>query len=427
MEFMSLKSEEWLTDEKLSPKGVALRNEYARLCGFLSETTRPSHQTARAKYLIQSTFYWLAEQGYALPPHTLNLCVNNICNLKCRYCDFGQEQDDTFYYKYNVISKKKKIELPLETCKSIIDQSKWFSPIIRASFREPMLYSKIFDLIEYTKNSGLPFWLLTNGMTLDKDAKKLVDLNVDSVRISVDGPEKTHDEIRGRKGVYRKMIDGVKLLIEEKKKKKSDMQIGFYYTLNDLNSTECLSTLEALDREDVLRNVFFNFQWLNYTTEKMAEEHNLKHAEISGGRIEKSTVHGMNMMSFDIEKICHDAEKAKVLFPREKGYRIHFRPSFKKEDIVKFLSSDDFPIPDPRCKVLWYNMNINPVGEVKCFHHCLLPTVGNINKNTVMDIWNGQQLRKQRIDLQKYGAYRGCSRCWGLYSLLEDKARKGKD
>ncbi len=424
MEFSAASPAEWLNDEHLSPTGENAREQYTELCKYMDSLGHLSFQTARLKYFLQSHHYWTLPDGYALPPHTINVCVNNMCNLKCRYCDFGQQHDETFYHKYNVVNKSQKIELPLELCKSIVDQVKWFKPIIRASFREPLLYRDILPFIEYTKQNGLPFWLLTNGFNLSRMARDLVELGLDSIRLSLDGPEKLHDEIRGVLGSYRRMMEGIKLLLEEKDKRKSGMQVGFYFTLNDFNYDKITETVEQLVDEGILEQVFVNFQWLLYTTKDMAREHNEKHAEICGGYIQESTVHTVDIFKMDLKAMSSQALDIKKRFPLEDGYRIHFRPSFEYEDLLKYRETEDFPVENPRCKVPWYNMNINPEGDVKTFHHCLLPPAGNIKNTPVMDVWNGEALRDQRVRLKEYGAYRGCSRCWGLYSLLEDKKRK---
>ena len=415
---------EWLTDSQLSERGKSVRDEYTRYCEYLDNVGLPSYQVARTKYFLQRQNYWSLPDGYALPPHTINVCVNNVCNLRCRYCDFGQKHEETFYHEYNVVDSKKKIELPLDLCKSVVDQAKWFKPIIRASFREPMLYKDILSFIEYTKQNRLPFWLLTNGFNLSKYARQLVDLGVDSIRMSLDGPERIHDNVRGVRNAYRRMMDGVNMLLEEREKQNSGLQIGFYFTLNDLNHDKILATVEQLDSEGVLSEVFLSFQWLLYTTKEMAREHNETDARICGGYIEESTVHTVDIYQMDLKAMSEQAQVVRQKYPAENGYRIHFRPSFEYEHLVRYRGTEEFPIENPRCRVPWYNLNINPAGDVKTFHHCLLPVAGNIYEDSVMNVWNGEQLREQRVKLQEYGAYRGCARCWGLYSLLEDQSRK---
>jgi MoaA/NifB/PqqE/SkfB family radical SAM enzyme len=415
---------EWLSDSSLSQRGRQARQEYTKFCDFLDQSGMLSYQTARAKYFLQRHHYWTLPQGWALPPHTINVCVNNICNMRCKYCDFGQMNQETFYHQYNVVEAGKRIELSLEQMKDIVDQTAWFRPIIRASFREPLLHKDLLPFIAYTKEKGLPFWLLTNGLKLAKLAEDMVRLEVDSIRLSLDGPPQVHDQVRNVPGAYRRMMEGVKLLLDERERRGGNMQVGFYFTLNDDNAEYILDTVECLDREGILDKVFVNFQWLLYTTDTMAQAHNRDHAAVCGGYVEESTVQNVDIYSMDLVSIHQQHQEIQERYPAEQGYRLHFRPSFEYDDLLRYRDTEGFPVEKPRCQVPWYNLNINPAGEVKSFHHCLLPVVGNINREPVLDIWNGDAFREQRRKLKQHGAYKGCARCWGVYSLLEDSKRK---
>ena len=63
------------------------------------------------------------------------------------------------------------------------------------------------------------------------------------------------------------MIKGVKKLLEERRKAGSAMQVGFYFTLTDDNYNYILETLEEVEAEGILAEVFFNFQCF-YTPRK---------------------------------------------------------------------------------------------------------------------------------------------------------------
>lgn len=421
--FQAVAPAEWLTDHALTEGGRQARARYTQWCRYVESLGAADFKVARVKYFLQRTQYWTLPEGYALPPHTVNVCVNNQCNLHCRYCDFGQRRDETFYHQYNVVDAKRRIELPLAVCQSLVDQALWFRPIIRASFREPLLYRDILPFIEYTKSHGLPFWLLTNGSHLTKYAADLVRLGVDSVRVSVDGPESVHDAIRGVPHAYRRMLEGLTLLIEERRRQKAALQIGAYFTVNDQNCEVLEETLDQLERAGVLREIFFNFQWLLYTTREMAQAHNREHAPLCGGFVQESTAQTVDVSRINIRALSAQAQAIAKRYPAAQGYRIHFRPSFEPADLARYQATEGFPVDHPRCCVPWYNFNINPEGEVKTFHHCLLPPCGNVITTPVMDVWNGAPLREQRRQLQRHGAYLGCARCWGLYSLLEDTKR----
>ncbi len=423
MTFNAISPEEWLTDKDLTPAGRIVRNQYSRYCQYLDGLGLLSYQTARAKYFLQALNYWTLPKGFALPPHTLNVCVNNMCNMRCRYCDFGQQHEETFYHKYNVVTAGKRVELELELVKDLVDQAAWYRPIVRASFREPLLYRHLLPFIEYTKQKGLPFWLLTNGYKLTSVAENLVELGVDSIRLSLDGPPEVHDEIRNTKRAYARMMEGVKAVLDQRRARGSNIQVGFYFTLNDFNYDKILATVDTLAAEGVLKEVFLNFQWLLYTSKRMAREHNALHAKVCGGHIEESTLQTVDLEKMDPVVIADQCQRVREKYPAEDGYRIHFRPSFEYQDLVKYRATEEFPVDDPRCLTPWYNLNINPAGEVKCFHHCLLPVAGNVYEDSLLDVWNGPVMREQRMRLQEYGAYRGCTRCWGVYSLLENEKR----
>lgn len=421
--FEPVRPEEWLTESGLTDRGREVRAAYERFAEYLDRLGLASHQAARVKYFLTSQHYHTLPDGYSLPPHTINLCVNNVCNLKCRYCDFGQKRENTFYYKYNVGEESRKEELPLPLLQTLIDQLAFAHPIIRASYREPMLYKPIFDLIAHTKARGLPFWLLTNGFNLRPHAKRLVELGVDSVRLSLDGPEAVHDEVCQVPGAYRRMMDGVKELLAIRRELGARTQVGFYFTITDANFAAIEETVDALAAEGILKDVFVSFQWLLYTTKRMAREHNAHDALICGAAIDESTVQSVDLGKLDLARMSAQARSINARFPEKDGYRIHFRPSFEESHLKRYVESEDFPVPDPRCMVPFYDLTVNPAGEVRAFHHCLLPGVGSIYKAPALDCWNGETMRAQRRLLQEHGVYRGCARCWGVYSLLEDQRR----
>lgn len=421
--FEHVRPEEWLTESGLTDRGREVRAAYERFADHLDRLGLASHQTARVKYFLSAQHYHTLPDGYALPPHTVNLCVNNVCNLKCRYCDFGQKRENTFYYKYNVGAGTEKEELPLPLLQTLIDQLAFSRPIIRASYREPMLYKPLFELIAHAKARRLPFWLLTNGFNLRPHARRLVELGVDSVRLSLDGPEAVHDEVCQVPGAYRRMMDGVKELLAARHELKHDMQIGFYFTITDGNFASIEETVEALHAEGILKDVFVSFQWLLYTTSEMARAHNAHDAEICGARIDESTVQSVDLSKLDLGLMSRQARSIAARFPETEGYRIHFRPSFEEEHLKRYIESTDFPVEKPRCVVPFYDLTVNPQGEVRAFHHCLLPGVGSLYQAPALDCWNGEVMRAQRRLLQEHGAYKGCARCWGVYSLLEDQRR----
>ena len=65
--------EQWLTDAGLSPKGRQVRNDLEAFYRYLQASGLQSYQAARARYFLNRTMYGVLPDGFALPPHTINV------------------------------------------------------------------------------------------------------------------------------------------------------------------------------------------------------------------------------------------------------------------------------------------------------------------------------------------------------------------
>ena len=415
--------EEWLTDSGLTPDGVKARQSYAKFINSMMDMPVPLYRVSRALHLLQSNVYDTSPDGYALPPHTINFCVNNRCNLNCSYCDlaYGRREAGTSNTKvrHNVIDPKTLYELPLETCMKVVDEAAWYKPTIRVPWMEPLLYSNLLPFIEYTKRKGLPFSMLTNGLLLPKFATRLADAGVDALRVSLDGPGPVHDDLCGVKGAYAQIIKGLKLLVQARKRLGLQMQIGCYYTVNDKNYGAMCAFLEDLAKHGLLEEMYIGFYMFNFISKEMVEAHNREHAAVCGATVEETSAQYVDISKIDIPTVIAQREEIERRFI-SKGARINFRPNFTEPNLRFLLSKGDVAFPNSRCETHWHTLYINPEGHVKPLPQCILPPSGNIHENSLLDVWNGSTMRAQRVQLRQYGAYYGCMRCWSIYNNIED-------
>ena len=81
------------------------------------------------------------------------------CNIECSFCPYPLKDD-------------KESKLNTDEIKNVIDQinpnDPKFDYITFSQFNEPLLDSRIFELIEYAQNKGLNVLLITNGLLLNK-------------------------------------------------------------------------------------------------------------------------------------------------------------------------------------------------------------------------------------------------------------------
>jgi len=127
------------------------------------------------------------------------------CQCNCVHCYASAPERDT------------KNELETSEIKSAIDQARRLG-VLQAVFSggEPLLREDIAELVRYAHNAGLLTRINTNGLLLDRErVSKLKEAGLTQCGVSIDDADPDiHDRLRGRPGLYRKAIEGIKNLRE---------------------------------------------------------------------------------------------------------------------------------------------------------------------------------------------------------------------
>ncbi|HYQ48677.1 MAG TPA: radical SAM protein, partial [Thermodesulfovibrionales bacterium] len=89
-----------------------------------------------------------------------------------------------------------------------------FSPSFNVTGGEPFLRTDLYDILSAMRSKGFGISLLTNGTMIDSiRARRLADLGVNGIQISIEGPEHIHDAIRG-KGSFARSSEGIRHLLD---------------------------------------------------------------------------------------------------------------------------------------------------------------------------------------------------------------------
>ncbi|MEM2995063.1 MAG: radical SAM protein [Candidatus Bathyarchaeia archaeon] len=167
------------------------------------------------------------------------------CNLRCKHC-------------YEDAGAKKKMELSTDEAKQALDILSKIAgvglPALSFSGGEPLARRDFFELLAYAKKRIGYVSLASNGTLITKDnAKRLRDVGVDYVEISVDGATpQVHDDFRGIPGAFEKTLEGVKNCVEE------GIDTCIATVLHRDNFSE-LDKLIALSKELNVRFMHFNY------------------------------------------------------------------------------------------------------------------------------------------------------------------------
>ena len=102
---------------------------------------------------------------------------------------------------------------------------------------EPLLSPAVFDWLKMAADLGLDFRFTTNGYLLDEErARKLVASKPFNIGVSLESLDPVINEtLRPVKDGTRKTVQGIELLIAERKKQNSSMSINIKCTLTQIN------------------------------------------------------------------------------------------------------------------------------------------------------------------------------------------------
>jgi len=133
----------------------------------------------------------------------IKIHTNNSCNLKCRFCYYGdsaciKEKDATF------LELKKQLKIAKDLGALDVD----------FSGGEPTIVKEFPELISYAKLIGFrTICVITNGLKMSNKeyTKRLVDAGLNDVLFSLEGHNsKTHDYLTRVPGSFNKIIKAIK-------------------------------------------------------------------------------------------------------------------------------------------------------------------------------------------------------------------------
>jgi radical SAM protein with 4Fe4S-binding SPASM domain len=119
------------------------------------------------------------------------------CNLNCRHCgsDCGRDDRQTGLQKATVKRLVEKIARDFDPEKIMF--------VVTGG--EPLVRPDLIDILHHAREQGFRLGMVTNGISLDREmARRLAAVEMESVVVSLDGPEDCHDWLRNRRGAFRR-------------------------------------------------------------------------------------------------------------------------------------------------------------------------------------------------------------------------------
>jgi Fe-coproporphyrin III synthase len=349
--------------------------------------------------------YYLNSAGYARNPMTIFLSINGKCNLRCRMCDIGTKAEDSQFFK-NLAGEVGQ-DFPFERFKTLMDEVSHFKPYLGITTTEPFLYKNIFNAVDYANTKGIKSNVTTNGILVAKHVDDIIDSGMHKLTISIDGPAAIHNEMRGLKDGYERILEGLNALIERKKERNVNFPLIFISSfLADTNYRNAVEMMENLPLQGIER---VNMKLMVFFTQEMAEKHNM----VWGDKYPATPSCMPNDFvapNIDINELFQQTSKLKERFSEK--LILHFEPD--KKMFEKFLFQPEEFIDSSKCVFPWFISQLTCDGDMIVYTRCFNKIFGNIMNQSFEEVWNGEPMREFRRDLQTHGRFPGCSRCDGV-------------
>lgn len=337
-------------------------------------------------------------------PEIVSFTITNRCNLRCKMCgQWGVEgylKDDPNRFP----------DLPAGVWNRLADEvaahgREWIG--IRGG--EPFLYPGILDILGHMKSKGLHVSMDTNGTMLKKFAEDIARLGVDNFNVSVDGPERIHDEVRGGKGTYAKLAEGLAAIDE------ACARLGrpapsrcIVFTISPWSYRGLAEMPDAARALRIPGIAIVPYYWFDRRTgtdyeRVMKQELGCAARSWRGFHHETSGVDGPEFA--DQLRRFRESLREIQLLPYMKYGDAEYREWF--DNCTTKVGRYD-------CRMPWRLIDIQPHGDANFCVDFPDYVIGNVADRTIEEVWNSPKADKFRARLERQ-PLPICNRCGAKY------------
>ena len=373
----------------------------------LREPRHFGHMLARKARFLQR-YRWihasLASATGVPAPLVLKFLLTYRCNLRCQKCMLWGQAG----WCQGTLGETSTEEVDFELLRRVLHEAAASAPSLIFSGGEPLLYSRISDLLTLVRERRLHATLCTNGTLLAGIEEQLVDNPFVELLVSLDGPPSENDALRGA-GVYQNVTERIRRL----KARARPPRVGVQFTMRAENLGTMVHFCELMVDLGV-DWVLLNPPW--FVTEREAAAYTaVLQREFHTTALSQTGY----QVPFELDPAVFCREFARV---RARCWPIQIGSYFRRpEEIWGYAGVPQQPTGNDFCCKQWLRIDVLPSGHVTPCAQFPDLYVGDLKQQTLAEIWNGAGYVRFRQHLQK-GLLPVCAKCNALY--LYD-ARRG--
>ncbi len=145
---------------------------------------------------LSNTHRYVFSRFWTHKPIFLAHSVTLKCNCRCKICDTWRKKHNTD-------------EMTTHEIFRMLDEARKLNFVAYIALGgEPLIRPDILDILQHAHDLGFYTSMITNGVHLSAKAEEIAKV-VDLTWISLDYHSDYHDKMRGRKGTFKRSVDGI--------------------------------------------------------------------------------------------------------------------------------------------------------------------------------------------------------------------------
>jgi MoaA/NifB/PqqE/SkfB family radical SAM enzyme len=273
---------------------------------------------------------------------------------------------------------------------------------------EAFLRPDAMDILAHARGRGLAVHVITNGsMITEPLARRLVEVGVDGMTFSLDGPEERHDAIRKLPGGFRKLCRAVRSIRQARAAAGGERpRMALSAVIHALNQ-DVLAELVDVAHDLGLTHVNYNYLFY-YTAEQAQATRAILHGQGLAMGV-KPEDQALPLALRQVDAAALEREIAEVRRrAAARGVDVTFAPDLDADEVRRRFADPAHSVVH-RCFYAYQAMRIDAWGNV---YPCSVDArLGNIRQHDVLAVWNGAPYRAFRRAVKERGLFPQCPKC----------------
>ena len=296
--------------------------------------------------------------------------ITDKCMLRCKMCE--KWKDDIYVKDRQDPPNIEQWKRCVSDLAGIVD----FPFELNLGGGEALMFDGLLDIVRFSVDKGFNTSIASNGYLIDEAmARRIADSGLKSISISMDSiDEPIHDFLRGRDGVYRRAMNAIDYLHKYRK----DIYINLCCVFYEINQDTILGLVEWANKNLKIGSINFMAAMQPNNT---ALDKNWRDGELGA------------IWPKDTKKTVAIIQE--IIDLKRSGYRIGNPISQLMAFQAYYKNPGEF-VKRKQCN-LDRCVLVSSVGDIfLCYDFAC---VGNIKKDSLLDVWYSEKADKVRNDI----------------------------